>query len=1348
MKVNIKKLPKGYSVVNGKIVNTMAEGGALTGDQRNFGLVTMPPLPTSGYDDAQSNDVSGRIASSLPSIPREEANLEAEKGETVLTDMNNDGNFELYNIGGKRHHSGGTPLNLPPQSFIYSDTSKMKLDKYELAEMGITSKKKLTPAKVSKAYELNKFIGILDDQHSDNITIDTAEYMLNKNKKSLSQLAFLQEAKKQFEDGVPLASYPYLTEKGINPLQFSQQVEQISAQEAEQKMMMQLPFDQRAQIMIAKAQQAQQQAAMQQQQMMAQQQMQQGMQSQSAPQGMMPPQPPMQQPMAMARRGGQLSSLYKANDGVETLPPFDVNNFITSPAAVQDNTYYYNPNIPIEGYEENIVEMPNEMPLHLRPEAILANYIEETNANMQNYQTALNNQINQYDNEFQQRLNNVNQTYGASFANQNYDPEMVDFWENHIKMGGTPPNTPSPEYTEAFNRVYPGQELPEDNDNSNNNNNITYVNNNNNNNNNDRYIKHGNITYAKGTNPNALNNEDRASGFDAAGLPLNYSNTDSPYYVGAQWAARYGGGLPSYQKLGELNETQANINFGNSTNPDVLLTARDFSTDENIGYSNALGTTNSTLQKYDGFNLGLDAMNLNKSTNAFLNKDFLDRGNNVANLDYMRGVNVTGDDLRGYVEGRAGIGLGMGNKPHDWIIENSDGTTRNTGMQVTNPLTYVNPYLSGVAGFDFDLNDTDSFGVQGSLNTPLSPYGKGLGARLNFNRGNFGVNVGTENIANNPQTTFGASYSFKNGGDLPMAKKGIEYNGYTYSKRELKKLANSKDPNQRLLYDQITNQNQKPKVNPADVNKQRVDTEATSETVNRTSGTTSWSEDYMADTPDAIQYRTDRYNAYKEVAGSDAVSEEEYHKLYNRFQNQNRWLNDNYTQEELSGPEWDSQYNYVDGKKDTNDKKGKNWKYNEMIAGNEDFTPLTQEEIKIVQGGYIGGKSMSVVGGDDKAAYQHEGVADDQFFDGTVSSADGVWGNTTNRQVETNTEVNKTEGVPCSNAEELATLCSEAGGVWTPYNAEDNSGCECSKKIIPPPPVKPPETPDADFWLQDRMGIANAMDNKFSLKKYYPWAPEYNLMQIDPVFKDPTREIAAIGEQAVIAADTASTFAGPQRAAAVQAKAQGVAGKQIADAINKVQSDNVTIANTTNVKNAELQYKTQVLNNNEQKQLYDNTMLTEQNYDNALRQANAAITKQLQNAYTNRANTANLNSIYPNFNIDPSSGGLIDITNPKDFYADPNYVSPQTSVDNYLAEYNKLKDSGKFTDEQIQEMFPYKSTQNTRGKTSGQRNAATITSGYQSDGTSAGKFGKETRRKNLLKKGRALRNWFSPLKGY
>ena len=94
MKVNIKKLPKGYSVVNGRIVKNMSDGGTSTGDQTNFGLVTVPPLPNYENSSDDSNDVSKRMAFSLPAVPREQANLEAEKGETVLTDMNNDGSFE------------------------------------------------------------------------------------------------------------------------------------------------------------------------------------------------------------------------------------------------------------------------------------------------------------------------------------------------------------------------------------------------------------------------------------------------------------------------------------------------------------------------------------------------------------------------------------------------------------------------------------------------------------------------------------------------------------------------------------------------------------------------------------------------------------------------------------------------------------------------------------------------------------------------------------------------------------------------------------------------------------------------------------------------------------------------------------------------------------------------------------------------------------------------------------------------------------------------------------------------------------------------------------------------------
>jgi hypothetical protein len=58
----------------------------------------------------------------LTRVPREDANIEAEGGETVLSDLNNNGQFGLYDIKGPRHSGGGVPMFLPEQSFIYSDT--------------------------------------------------------------------------------------------------------------------------------------------------------------------------------------------------------------------------------------------------------------------------------------------------------------------------------------------------------------------------------------------------------------------------------------------------------------------------------------------------------------------------------------------------------------------------------------------------------------------------------------------------------------------------------------------------------------------------------------------------------------------------------------------------------------------------------------------------------------------------------------------------------------------------------------------------------------------------------------------------------------------------------------------------------------------------------------------------------------------------------------------------------------------------------------------------------------------------------------------------------------------------
>lgn len=333
-KVRIKKLPKGISLSNGNIIKSVKEGGFTTGDQNKFGLVTFPQFMNGGEGDNETPffPSAGKVQNTLGPDKREESNIEAEKGETVLTDLNFDGTFELYNIGGKRHSEGGTPLDLPDQSFIYSDTRAMKLSKDEMAEMNVHENKKRTPAWVSKKFPLNKYSEVLNNPQSDHISNDTAEYMLDKNKKKLSHLAFIQEAKKGFEEGVPNAAFPYLKEKGINPEKYTKTIDVINNKEnaAMQSLEMEPTDQEKFSILQNFISGPETNQAPPQQEMMPPgppvgappQAMipQQG----PPPQQMMPPPQAMAQPSAapMMRYGGDLSRFIpKADEGTETQDP-------------------------------------------------------------------------------------------------------------------------------------------------------------------------------------------------------------------------------------------------------------------------------------------------------------------------------------------------------------------------------------------------------------------------------------------------------------------------------------------------------------------------------------------------------------------------------------------------------------------------------------------------------------------------------------------------------------------------------------------------------------------------------------------------------------------------------------------------------------------------------------------------------------------------------------------------------------------------------------------------------------------------------------------------------------------
>ena len=316
MKIKFDKLPDGFEIVDGQIVEIKQSGGS-TGDQKNYGLYTGP--------SEQGRDENIQVNYSMSAVPRDEANLEAEGGETVLTDLNNNGKFNLFDIKGPRHSSGGVPLNLPEQSFVFSDFSKMKLTKEEMKEMGVDSKKRMTPAKVSKKYGTNEYYAAMKDPFADDIQARSAEMMLEKNKEKLSKLSFIQESKKDFEEGVPVTAYPYIVSQGEDPIAFTQKVEQINRQKAEEKYIRSLPMEQQMQIMALQQYMAQVDEA---QQAEDQKDVERGEIPEQLPQPqqqMMPPPPDMSN-QQLAQMGYEIESddLIMAQSGLEnTFPILD-----------------------------------------------------------------------------------------------------------------------------------------------------------------------------------------------------------------------------------------------------------------------------------------------------------------------------------------------------------------------------------------------------------------------------------------------------------------------------------------------------------------------------------------------------------------------------------------------------------------------------------------------------------------------------------------------------------------------------------------------------------------------------------------------------------------------------------------------------------------------------------------------------------------------------------------------------------------------------------------------------------------------------------------------------------------
>ena len=168
------------------------------------------------------NDIynqGNNVRRTLKPTSRTQADLEAEKGETIITNLGNDVNTEFYTIGGKPHSQGGTPVSIPDDSFIFSKDKKMKITDKDILELLSMHDKKsgYTPAEISKKFDMNKYIAILNNKLATPLEKETAKLMIKKNNESLGKLAVVQESMKGFNEGIPAVAQTFMGKYNITP---------------------------------------------------------------------------------------------------------------------------------------------------------------------------------------------------------------------------------------------------------------------------------------------------------------------------------------------------------------------------------------------------------------------------------------------------------------------------------------------------------------------------------------------------------------------------------------------------------------------------------------------------------------------------------------------------------------------------------------------------------------------------------------------------------------------------------------------------------------------------------------------------------------------------------------------------------------------------------------------------------------------------------------------------------------------------------------------------------------------------------------------------------------------------
>lgn len=158
-------------------------------------------------EDMPSLNVDPKINTTIKENPYR-SNVEIEKDEIILQpDLS-----ALFKAVGKKHSGGGIDVALRPDAFVFSDDKTLAFGEkdhklFEFKKGGSFNPDMNTPAEVVKRNvdikHYNTLVSNITDLKKDDLAKKSSTMMLEKYISTLGNIAFLQEAKKDFPQGIP-----------------------------------------------------------------------------------------------------------------------------------------------------------------------------------------------------------------------------------------------------------------------------------------------------------------------------------------------------------------------------------------------------------------------------------------------------------------------------------------------------------------------------------------------------------------------------------------------------------------------------------------------------------------------------------------------------------------------------------------------------------------------------------------------------------------------------------------------------------------------------------------------------------------------------------------------------------------------------------------------------------------------------------------------------------------------------------------------------------------------------------------------------------------------------------------